>query len=78
MPLSAFDPKQYDRLFAEKCDRVNALLAPYSPPEPECFSSGECDYRMRAEFRLWHDGDKLDYVMYRVGDPKTPRDAEGR
>ena len=27
---------------------------------------------MRAEFRVWHDGDGLDYVMFRRGEPKTP------
>jgi tRNA (uracil-5-)-methyltransferase len=27
---------------------------------------------MRAEFRIWHDGEKLDYVMFRRADPKTP------
>lgn len=27
---------------------------------------------MRAEFRLWHDGDDLDYVMFRRGEPATP------
>lgn len=27
---------------------------------------------MRAEFRLWHAGDELDYVMFRPEDPKTP------
>jgi tRNA (uracil-5-)-methyltransferase len=27
---------------------------------------------MRAEFRIWHDGDNLDYVMFRRDDPKTP------
>ena len=27
---------------------------------------------MRAEFRVWHDGEDLDYVMFRRADPKTP------
>ena len=27
---------------------------------------------MRAEFRVWHDGDGLEYVMFRRGEPKTP------
>jgi tRNA (uracil-5-)-methyltransferase len=27
---------------------------------------------MRAEFRMWHEGDELSYVMFRKGDPKTP------
>jgi tRNA (uracil-5-)-methyltransferase len=27
---------------------------------------------MRAEFRIWHAGDELDYVMFRRDDPATP------
>jgi tRNA (uracil-5-)-methyltransferase len=72
MPLSAVDPANYETLLAEKCDRVKALLAPYSPPEPEIFPSSPVAYRMRAEFRVWHDGENLDYVMYRRENPKTP------
>ena len=30
-------------------------------------------YRMRAEFRLWHDGDDLYYAMFDPRQPKTPQ-----
>lgn len=72
MPLSAVDPSRYDALFNEKCHRVKALLAPYSPPEPDVYVSDPTGYRMRAEFRIWHEGEQLDYVMYRRDAPKTP------
>lgn len=72
MPLSAINPSDYDTLLDEKVQRVSALLAPYSPPEPEIFPSEKTAYRMRAEFRVWHEGDDLDYVMFRRDDPKTP------
>jgi len=72
MPLSAVDPENYSSLLADKTGRVQRLLAPFSAPTAEVFSSSPSAYRMRAEFRVWHDGDKLDYVMYRKGEPKTP------
>ncbi|MFK8048861.1 MAG: tRNA (uridine(54)-C5)-methyltransferase TrmA [Halioglobus sp.] len=72
MPLSAFQPPEYSALLDEKRAIVENLLAPYSPPDPDVFESNREAYRMRAEFRLWHDGDDLDYVMYRRDDPKTP------
>ena len=72
MPLSQVEPARYDTLLAEKVERVRALLAPYHPPTPEVFSSPTLGYRMRAEFRVWHDGDALDYVMFRPEDRKTP------
>lgn len=72
MPLSAFDPPAYSTLLDQKCTVVKTLLSPYSPPEPEVFESRPDAFRMRAEFRIWHDGDNLDYVMFRRDDPKTP------
>ena len=72
MPLSAVKPSQYHSLLDEKVQRVSELLAPYSPPEPDIFPSEKTAYRMRAEFRVWHEGDNLDYVMFRRDDPKVP------
>jgi tRNA (uracil-5-)-methyltransferase len=72
MPLSQFQPEHYPTLLAKKVARVSALLAPYDPPPPAVYPSPPEGFRMRAEFRVWHDGDALDYVMFRPGEPKTP------
>lgn len=72
MPLSAVKPENYDALLEAKTEAVSALLAPFAPPAPEVFASPSTGFRMRAEFRLWHRDDDLDYVMFRRGDPKTP------
>lgn len=72
MPLSDFNPENYEALLAHKAKRVNALLEPFGLPAPEVFPSDPSAYRMRAEFRVWHDGDDLDYVMFRRGEPETP------
>lgn len=72
MPLSAVQPENYQQLLADKTACVAELLAPYNPPAPEIHPSAPLAFRMRAEFRMWHEGDALDYVMYRRGDPKTP------
>ncbi len=72
MPLSQFQPARYEALLAEKVDRVSALLAPYQAPPPSVYPSQPEGFRMRAEFRVWHDGDALDFVMFRPGEPGTP------
>ncbi len=72
MPLSAIQPERYQELLEQKVARVNALLAPFAAPTPEVFPSPPLGFRMRAEFRVWHEGDKLDYVMFPREDPKTP------
>jgi tRNA (uracil-5-)-methyltransferase len=72
MPLSRVDPARYPDLLANKCERVAALLARFSPPEAVVFPSAPTGFRMRAEFRLWHEGDDLNYVMFRRDAPRTP------
>jgi len=72
MPLSAVQPERYRDLLAEKRLAVSRLLAPFQPPEPEVYPSATTGFRMRAEFRVWHQGDQLNYVMFRRDDPKTP------
>ncbi len=72
MPLSSIRPRDYSRLLEEKAAAVTRLLAPFDPPAPRVFPSREVGYRMRAEFRVWHQGEDLDYVMFRREDPKAP------
>lgn len=72
MPLSRIAPQNYAQLLQAKTATVAGLLAPYSPPAPEIIASPVSGYRMRAEFRVWHTGDELDYVMFRPEDRKTP------
>ncbi|WP_298440598.1 tRNA (uridine(54)-C5)-methyltransferase TrmA [uncultured Ferrimonas sp.] len=64
MDLSALDPSQYESQLATKCERMRELFADYATPELQVFRSEPQHYRMRAEFRIWHDGDDLNYVMF--------------
>ncbi len=54
----------YATQLAEKTTRLKALLAPFKPPTLEVFESPPEHYRMRAEFRVWHDDDDLYYIMF--------------
>ncbi|WP_272539887.1 tRNA (uridine(54)-C5)-methyltransferase TrmA [Providencia sp. PROV197] len=56
--------KDYELQLAEKTDRLKAMMAPFNAPEPEIFSSPTSHYRMRAEFRVWHDNDDLFHIMF--------------
>ena len=55
---------QYDDQLAEKVSRLEVMMAPFSAPAPEVFRSPVSHYRMRAEFRIWHDGDDLYHIMF--------------
>lgn len=72
MPLSNIVPERYDELLAGKVADTRALFAPFDAPEPDVFTSTPTGYRLRAEFRVWHEGDDLNYVMFRRDDPRTP------
>ncbi len=51
--------EQYADLLAEKAKNLTALLAPFNPPELEVFESETSHFRMRAEFRVWHDTNEV-------------------
>ncbi|MBN6367240.1 MULTISPECIES: tRNA (uridine(54)-C5)-methyltransferase TrmA [Providencia] len=56
--------EDYEQQLVEKTDRLKAMMAPFNAPEPEIFSSPTSHYRMRAEFRIWHEGDDLFHIMF--------------
>ncbi len=56
--------EQYDAQLNDKKLRLTQLLSAYRHPEVEVFRSPVSHYRMRAEFRLWHDGDELYHIMF--------------
>jgi len=72
VPLAAVEPERYSELLQNKAERVCQLLEPFSPPAPEIVRSPATGFRMRLEFRMWHTGDALDYVMFDPDSPRTP------
>ncbi len=61
-------PDQYDALLTEKVDWLTDLLKDNTSLTPEVFPSLPEHYRMRAEFRVWHEEDDSFYIMF---DPTT-------
>ncbi|MFC0711860.1 tRNA (uridine(54)-C5)-methyltransferase TrmA [Azorhizophilus paspali] len=72
MSLPHFDPSHYDAQLAGKQARLSGLLAPFAAPEPEVFDSPREHYRLRAEFRLWREGEARHYAMFDLGDKRKP------
>ena len=46
---------------------LQTLLDPFAAPPLQVFASPATGYRLRAEFRLWHEGGRADYVMIQPG-----------
>ncbi|WP_151671742.1 tRNA (uridine(54)-C5)-methyltransferase TrmA [Nitrincola schmidtii] len=72
MSLPQVEPDRYIELLATKKQRVLAQFSEFDLPEIDLFPSPPEHYRMRAEFRTWHDGDDLNYVMFEPGDNRSP------
>lgn len=72
MSLPSFDPTAYEAQLAAKVSRFTADFASLGLPEPEVFRSAPLHYRLRAEFRMWHEDGRVDYAMFDPADPKRP------
>ena len=72
MALPGIDPSQYAAQLADKLALFKQSFAPYGLPEPEVFCSAPQNYRMRAEFRMWHQDERVDYAMFDAERPKQP------
>ena len=70
MHLADIQPEKYLELFGTKIKRTFDLLSPFNPPDPTCFPSDPLGFRLRAEFRVWHEKDDLHYVMFNPSEPR--------
>ncbi|ROS00080.1 tRNA (uracil-5-)-methyltransferase [Sinobacterium caligoides] len=72
MPLSQFSPDNYSTLLDEKVGATQQLFTSIAMPAAEVFPSQAQNFRMRTEFKVWHEGDDLFYVMFNPAAPKVP------
>ncbi|MWN90060.1 tRNA (uridine(54)-C5)-methyltransferase TrmA [Gilliamella sp. Pra-s65] len=65
-----FSNDSYNQQLEKKIDNLKTLLSDFSLPELAVYSSPISHYRMRAEFRIWHQDEDLYHIMY---DKKTKK-----
>ena len=58
---------EYAAQLQQKAGYLKQRFAEFSPPEWQVFVSPERHYRMRAEFRIWHEGERISYAMFEPG-----------
>ncbi|GAL16264.1 tRNA (uracil54-C5-)-methyltransferase [Vibrio astriarenae] len=58
------NPQTYQQQLADKVTRLTDMFSDFNAPELEVFESPEQHYRMRAEFRVWHEGEDIYYIMF--------------
>ena len=64
MAFTPIDPNQYPQALEAKCTDIKALFNDFAVNDYEVFASSPTHYRLRAEFRVWHDGDDLYHIMF--------------
>ncbi|MAG77353.1 MAG: tRNA (uridine(54)-C5)-methyltransferase TrmA [Colwelliaceae bacterium] len=62
--FSHIHPDNYQKQLVDKEEQIKALFEEFSLPTTEVFESNPLNYRLRAEFRVWHEGDDLNYIMF--------------
>jgi tRNA (uracil-5-)-methyltransferase len=62
--FSHIHPDNYDKQLSDKNQEMTALFSCFNVPTAEVFPSKPLNYRFRAEFRVWHEGDDLYYIMF--------------
>ena len=62
--FSHIAPQFYNKQLEDKQDDITKLFSDFDLPTFDIFRSEPLNYRLRAEFRVWHDGDDLFYIMF--------------
>lgn len=65
-------PEDYPALLEEKKRQLSSLFNGHMLPEIEIMASPASHFRMRAEFRIWHEKNEIHYAMFSKEDKKTP------
>ena len=65
-------PELYDSLLVEKAQETRCQFQVFFDGPLHVVPSAVSHYRMRAEFRFWHEGDNSYYAMYAPGRYKQP------
>jgi tRNA (uracil-5-)-methyltransferase len=62
--FSHIHPDNYQAQLNEKKQQMAELFADFNLPEAKVYTSEPVNYRLRAEFRVWHDGDDFYFIMF--------------
>lgn len=58
----------YQQQLQDKIERITRQFQEFNAPTLEVFDSPEQNFRMRAEFRIWHTENDLFYAMFERAD----------
>jgi tRNA (uracil-5-)-methyltransferase len=62
--FSHIHPDNYNDQLSKKQQDMAELFKEFDLPDADLYPSKPLNYRQRAEFRVWHQGDDLYYIMF--------------
>lgn len=68
--MPSVDPARYHQQLDGKIAGLKHIFGALALPEIEVFASAPMHFRMRAEFRIWHEGERSFYAMTPSGERK--------
>src|SRR5690625_6836590 len=72
MSIHQVFPQQYQAQLDQKVDKIKTAFDHFNLPEIEVFASPSSHYRLRAEFKIWHEDGCAHYAMFEPGERKRP------
>lgn len=72
MSIHLVHPEEYESQLRAKVRLTEEEFAVFQAPPIEVFASPDAHFRMRAEFKMWHDGNTVNYAMFEPGQSKRP------
>lgn len=72
MTIDSFSPEAYEQQLADKLNLLQQDFVEFSLPAIDVFRSPIKHYRMRAEFKMWHEGETVSYAMFKPGEYRKP------
>lgn len=74
--MTELAPISYHQQLQQKVELTEQEFAAYYDGELKVYPSPSSAYRMRAEFKAWHQDDEIQYAMYRQGENKKTYSVE--
>ena len=68
--LQPINPNNYQEQLDEKLNQLKSKFSGLTIPEIDIYTSEPLHYRMRAEFRIWHEGGQAHYGMNKPGEKR--------
>jgi tRNA (uracil-5-)-methyltransferase len=72
MTINSVAPDQYQAQLDDKVQRIRQQFRAFELPDIQVFPSPPSHFRMRAEFKIWHEQDEAHFAMFKPGESKRP------